>query len=236
LKTLSRILPKPAVMFLLQNLEHRDTDLGSRARRRLGRLRRRASVQAFERHVARLKQGDTCMDCGANVGVVTKQLAATGATVHAYEPDPDTFRQLRENVDHLPNVSLHQVALGSKPGHATLRRVHEALGTPQQRSQASSIYFSDPEQFVEDGVKVEQRAFAEEVARLGGNVALVKMDIEGAEFDILPQIFADPARQGFDALFVETHERMTPSQIPVVAQMRRDAAKLSKPFISLDWP
>ena len=37
---------------------------------------------------------DVVFDCGANVGDVTAPLAATGATVHAFEPDPFAFGQL----------------------------------------------------------------------------------------------------------------------------------------------
>ena len=236
MKALSRILPKPAVLFLLQKLEKRDTDLGRRAKGRLRRLRVRASVQAFRERCAKLGRNDICMDCGANVGAVTVQMAATGATVHAYEPDPRNFDALEAAVGHLPNVELHMVALGATEGQATLRRLHDKFGTEKGRGESSSTYFKDPALFSDNVVQVEQRAFGTEVTRLGGRIALVKMDIEGAEFEILPQVFADPERQGFDALFVETHERMAPSEIPVMERMRRQAARLSAPYISLDWP
>ena len=43
-----------------------------------------------------LKPGDLVLDCGANVGAVTGPLAETGATVHAFEPDPFAFEKLKK--------------------------------------------------------------------------------------------------------------------------------------------
>ncbi|MFM7443241.1 MAG: FkbM family methyltransferase, partial [Tabrizicola sp.] len=37
---------------------------------------------------AMLRPGDVAVDCGANRGDVTAVLAASGAVVHAFEPDP----------------------------------------------------------------------------------------------------------------------------------------------------
>ena len=43
-----------------------------------------------------LEPGDVVIDCGANLGAVAGPLADTGATVHAFEPDPYTFGRLSE--------------------------------------------------------------------------------------------------------------------------------------------
>ena len=43
-------------------------------------------------------------------------MATSGAEVHAYEPDPTTFARLQEAVVDLPNVHLHQAAVG-RAGH-----------------------------------------------------------------------------------------------------------------------
>src|SRR5690348_12928173 len=49
------------------------------------------SAPLFDAWVARLGPGDIAIDLGAHVGTITERLARTGATVHAFEPDPDAF-------------------------------------------------------------------------------------------------------------------------------------------------
>jgi FkbM family methyltransferase len=47
--------------------------------------------------------GSLALDIGANIGVMTGIMAAQGAEVWAFEPFPDTFRRLSENVALLRN-------------------------------------------------------------------------------------------------------------------------------------
>src|SRR5262249_26381562 len=63
-------------------------------------------------------------DCGANIGLATlffKWLYPT-CEIHAFEPDPDTFRALQENVarNGLTDVHLYNVALTDAPGRLDL--------------------------------------------------------------------------------------------------------------------
>ena len=54
-----------------------------------------------------LKPGDLVMDCGANMGVVTAVLAATGADVIAYEPDPYAFGTLEQKFGDMALSLIH---------------------------------------------------------------------------------------------------------------------------------
>src|SRR3546814_4183293 len=64
-----------------------------------GILRGRAPTQGAMRDfldaAKRLRPGDIAIDCGANVGRFTRPIAEGGATVHAFEPNPDAFAELR---------------------------------------------------------------------------------------------------------------------------------------------
>ena len=53
---------------------------------------------------AALGPGDVCIDLGANIGEVTVPLAETGATVHAFAPDHDTFAQLKSACARHPSA------------------------------------------------------------------------------------------------------------------------------------
>lgn len=204
---------------------------GRSARRKLLRRYGRYSVAAFDGFLGRIGPQDAVLDLGANEGVFTKKLAATGAMVHAYEPDPEAFERLSARVAGLANVRLYNAAVAARPGVLRLSRKKRAAGGHE--TVASSIVFDNGGS---DGVEVEVVGFAEALARCGQRVALVKMDIEGAEFDILEQVFAAPAAFDFDAMFVETHERIAPEKTALIDRLRREAAGLPQRYVNLYWP
>jgi len=57
-------------------------------------------------------------DVGANIGEVTRQVAKrfSGATIHAFEPDPETFKILQANTNKIPSVFLNNCGLGAING------------------------------------------------------------------------------------------------------------------------
>jgi len=67
-----------------------------------------------------LRPGDVFVDVGANIGSYTVLASAVcGAEVIAFEPDPDTMRDLRANVEingMESRVELVEAALGSRDG------------------------------------------------------------------------------------------------------------------------
>lgn len=226
--------PTNAYQRLLARLQSWPNSIGFSARRKLRRAWAAQTIAAFEAELAKLGPGDIALDLGANVGLVTRQIAATGATVHAFEPDPDTFARLSETCRDFSNVILHQAAVSATPGTVRLYRA------PAERraaySEMASTVFSASRQYQAEAIDVEQRAFADILAALPCPAALIKMDVVGAEFSILRDIFRDPGNWNFGALFVETHETRAPDWIPEIDRMRSVAAGLSRPRINLYWP
>ena len=200
-----------------------------------------ASLAEFDRRVALLGPGDVCLDLGANLGIFTEKLAATGADVHAYEPDPHCFAQLQDRFAGRPNVHLHPKAVAATSGSFLLRRTRDFLDDPDVQSTSSSIAVDAPSIYDEtNAVMVETMAFHDVVRGLGKPVALVKMDIEGAEFGILDLLQQDREmgkNLPIGALFVETHERHFPDRFPMVRDLRRAARAGQQPFlIDTFWP
>ena len=226
--------PREAILIWLSKFENR---IGRKARRWLMRLHGPRAVADFEARLPRIGVGDICLDMGANVGVFTKEMAARGCTVHAYEPDPMAWAELQKNVGHLPNVTLHNCAVAATAGTFRLRRARNFADHPLASTTMSSIVLQNPKQYQEsDGIDVEVRAFRDVVHGFGRPVALVKMDIEGAEFDILRQVFANPADFDIDAIYCETHEREAYAEFKEIDRMRRVSVGMARPYVNLYWP
>ncbi|MBX3361979.1 MAG: FkbM family methyltransferase [Phycisphaeraceae bacterium] len=81
-----------------------------------------------------LKPGDTFVDIGANLGLVSlhaARLVGTRGSVHAYEPNPDVFARLKHHVDSSPfrNITLHPYALGARDDTLTLSVIGKNTGS-----------------------------------------------------------------------------------------------------------
>lgn len=226
--------PETPLQKVLHALRNVPGYVGLSARRKLARRYGKRAVADFDTRLRHIGPGDAVVDMGANVGFFTARLAATGAEVHAWEPDPYAFDKLQSRFSGVGNVNLHNAAVAQRPGRLRLARKAAFDRDPGRHSTASSIYFS-PESGGES-IEVDVVSFDEALARCKAPVKLVKMDIEGAEFDILKSIFADPARCPVEALYVETHEMLDPAKIPLIDRLRAEAESLPRPVVNLYWP
>ncbi len=197
---------------------------GDSVRRKLRRRIAKRSMINFNALVALRGPGDICLDLGANLGEFTQKFAATGAEVHGYEPDPHCFAALQARFAGKPNVHLYNQAVSGAAGNFLLRRSKDFAKSPDMKSQSSSIVIKDTKIFdSENSVMVETVAFGDVVRDLGRPVALVKMDIEGAEFSILDIILAEQAKGvvlPIGAMFIETHERFLPERVAMIKALR----------------
>ena len=179
--------------------------------RRAKRNLRKATAEGFLAGVcAMLRPGDLALDCRANMGVVTAVLAATGADVIAYGPDPFAFKTLQENFGEMPNVTLVQAAVGVGSGTVRLMRADNFGENPTGASVKSTILDGGRRIDAENSVEVPLIDFPglvrQKVAERGG-IAFVKMDIEGAGLEILERMDAEDLFQNVRCLVAETHER-----------------------------
>src|SRR4029078_5157421 len=62
----------------------------------------------------KLGKDSIVIDCGANVGNITKKFADTGAIVHSFEPDSLAFSILKKKFESTSNVILHNQGVWDK--------------------------------------------------------------------------------------------------------------------------
>ena len=187
---------------------------------------------------AMLRPGDIAVDCGANMGVVTAQLAATGAKVIAFEPDPGTFATLVEKFGQMENVTLINAAVGIGSGSVKLMRADNFASNPEGASVKSTILDGgrgiDAANCVEVPL-IDFPSFLREQQALGG-VTFLKLDIEGAELEILETMERDALFGLVRCLVAETHERKFSELRPRFKALRQKVAQSYAPsHVNLDW-
>lgn len=130
-----------------------------------------------------VRPGDTVLDVGANLGLVTFVLAAQvgpRGLVHAFEPIPEMCDLLERGISKngLRSVQLHRMALGAETGHLTLSVPREHAGS------ASFVENLGSENCYR--IRVPVRTLSEVMEEQEARpVRLVKIDVEGFEPQVL---------------------------------------------------
>jgi FkbM family methyltransferase len=222
----------------LIEMEERFAKLKRREARNLRTAHARGLMQGI---CSMLRPGDVVMDCGANVGDVARVLATTGATVHAFEPDPYAFKKLTAVAEDFDNIVLHNAAVGTKAGSIQLMRATNFDDNPNSASVKSTIISGGRmiDENTENAVEVEMVSifdFIDDIAVKHGQVSFLKMDIEGAELDILEQMLAQNTFEKVRLTVAETHEQKFKELRPRFRALR-DAVSQAHPQtkVNLDW-
>jgi FkbM family methyltransferase len=138
----------------------------------------------------RAEEVRTVLDIGANAGISAVYFAASfpQAEVHAFEPDPGNCELLRLNAQACGRIHVHAFALGPRDGELTLYDSDEAINFGGFSAHAAGV---NPAR----SKKVPMRHAGRCLAELGiRSIDLLKIDTEGAEWDILTAV--DPALLG----------------------------------------
>ena len=198
-------------------------------------LEKVAAREEFQEAIQRVDSA-VCIDLGANIGKYTRLLAARARLVIAFEPDPWTCARLRENVAGLDNVRIENAAVGTSDGETLLYRHRKFDRNRASRSQSSSTLSTNRRLNKDGSLNVRQVDFVKYLEELGDTIGILKIDIEGAEIEVLEALFDRPdLLERIDYIFAETHERFHPSYVPRVARLRERAKRIRKPAINLSW-
>ncbi|MFT5114900.1 MAG: FkbM family methyltransferase [Parasphingorhabdus sp.] len=152
-----------------------------------------------------VREGDTVLDIGANIGVVTVPLAkfvGKSRNVHSFEPNPSLAQQLNNTIAHnkLTNVHLHPVALGS-------RRDTLELVIPEGNRGAASLVRQTIVKTAETvRVQVEMLDGLCEKEQIK-SVRLIKIDVEGFETEVFKGAHELLSKIKPDAILFELNER-----------------------------
>jgi FkbM family methyltransferase len=150
-----------------------------------------------------LRPDDVYYDCGAWLGPTTLYASLFCRQVYAFEPDPIACRFLLENVtnNHLCNVRVFNLALSDHDGTATMSSFAGMLGDSQSSLLHHGGAFQVPVTTVSIYTVLERMSCEPPT--------FIKMDIEGAEFAVVPSM-REVLRRYRPRLYLSTHAPFLP--------------------------
>lgn len=163
-----------------------------RLREHLGFVTR--GLAAFEPQYVRLlreliKEGDCVFDIGANIGVYSvlfSRWVGQAGKVIAYEPDPNNLELLKRNLtlNNCANCVVRELALGTTEGEEFFSRdlFTGSTGHLGRGTTYGEVLFGDGQREVLLNVKT---ATVDQEAQRYSPPNVIKLDIEGGEFDVL---------------------------------------------------
>ncbi|MEC8195711.1 MAG: FkbM family methyltransferase [Pseudomonadota bacterium] len=141
------------------------------------------------------------LDIGANQGLFTLLAARNPACVHciAFEPVMDTFELLKRNATHSPNadrITCIQAAVSSEAGTAQITINEGHSGSASLASQKGKSFE------IKTVSSTEIEALLPQEANL-----FVKIDVEGFEGTVIPEVLKLPSASRISHLFSEIDRR-----------------------------
>ncbi len=193
-------------------------------------------AKAVFEEALRRSEGKTCIDLGANVGIYTRKMALKAKRVIAFEPDPWACAELRAGVADLDNVTIVNAAAGVCEKKIPLYRHDQFENDPASYSISSSVISDKRDIAQENTVEVRQIDFIRYLENLDEEIGVLKIDIEGAEVDLLESLFDRPDILAcIENIFVETHEKRIPAHKQRIYALDEKSQNIERPYINLSW-
>jgi FkbM family methyltransferase len=139
---------------------------------------------AYDFSDIRFRRGEVVLDLGAHVGIVSIFLAKThpDITIHAFEPSPPVFELLEQNLrrNRVKNVIAHNQAVAARAGSIDLV-AHLASNSAGSTAFLGTDHPAGHERFRVPSVSLDDILNTYRINRC----PLLKIDIEGSEYDVL---------------------------------------------------
>ena len=177
------------------------------------------------------------IDCGANIG---QTIAWAGNVfknddlkIDAFEPLPKNIEILRKNYSDSESITIHEAAASKSDGEATLycqnwgARTGSSLipnkvpfGNRHMGNHAKdscNVKTIDLDKWLKDSIKEDE-------------IVVLKIDIEGAEYDVIPHLFKNNIHNLVEYWLVEFHRLKTPNCNDAIEKETRNKVK-----VLADW-
>lgn len=132
--------------------------------------------------------------------------------IEVFEPIPDFAKRIRERFRQNPDICIHEAGLGPNTGDVTMNL--QADGTSQFRGSGATCL-------------VHMQAVAEAFKDLPPDIDLMKINIEGGEYDLLESMIKHDLAKRVKNLQIQFHDHV-PNAKERMKTIQRELAKTHK--------
>jgi FkbM family methyltransferase len=177
---------------------------------------------------------DICIDCGCNAGAVTDVFLHKGAVTYAFEPHPYLFGQLLQKYAGEDKIQLQNVAVWDRNTTMDLY-VQKVRGSSTVNLEGTTIFGNRIDSRMGQSVIVKVIDLTEFISALAGRVKILKIDIEGAEFEIIDKMLDLDLYEKIDHIFCETHPHFFSDGDSRLLALEQRIKQKGISNINLDW-
>ena len=155
-----------------------------------------------------LRKHDVFIDVGANVGVITRIAHAfSRCQILAVEPNPEAVRHLSKLQESRIRISVCPFALGDANKKAELYLHQDAIGNDVAFSEGGSLRRDKVNVSANNSIPVEVIDVCDFLDKAPAGKILIKLDVEGAEIDILRRLAKWGDVKKIKRIWCETHQK-----------------------------
>jgi FkbM family methyltransferase len=183
--------------------------------------------------------GDLVIDCGANVGDISALFAVHGAAVIAYEPNIYAYKHLQNRFLNYKNVTCFQAGVYTEDSTKKLFLHENSKQNPLKYSTGCSIIEQKNNVDTNNSIDIKLVDLSRIIKQINNSyskgVHVLKIDIEGAECDLIEKLMDEGLLRDIPYVFVETHEQKIPFLLEKTKKMLRRAQDLDLNNINFNW-
>ena len=166
--------------------------------------RDRVSVQTKELvQIHKINKDSLFIDVGSNWGDVLRELVETKCSVLSFEPHPEFAEMLKFMYSSNENISTYPAAVWTKN---TVKPLYYKGNGPNLNG-GSTLNIEKPGISEDRFVNVQCYDIAQVVTNQERKIDILKLDVEGSEWEILDRLYQTGTYRNVSAIYVEDHVR-----------------------------
>ncbi|WP_297276255.1 FkbM family methyltransferase [uncultured Brachyspira sp.] len=178
-----------------------------------------------------IKENDVCVDCGANMGLFTRLVDIQKGICYSFEPNVSLYNHLSKRYKNSKNIHIYNNAVSNKNEKVKFF----TSGNNYINDQGFTMSYKMSDSYVEiESIKFSN-FLKNEILTKYNFIYLVKIDIEGEEFNVLEDIINEQLYNYIGYIFVETHERFLENGEERMQKIKKLIELNNIRNIYLDW-
>lgn len=164
----------------------------------------------LKKYFGSLNVNSVFVDLGANIGTISQYVNDTsgGCKIFCYEPHPAAFKVLEDKFSKYENINLYQLAVSDTTKKVKFFFHKDSEGSSDlHKSTSTSIFKEKPNVSSSNFIYVKSIDFESLISK-HDFIDILKVDIEGAEYKIIPSIIENRSKIGM--VVCELHGKISP--------------------------